>query len=72
MKKPLDKIYTCTNTLPIPGSDQAIYWFGRIDQKDEMRPLKIVATDYKRAWLALHVHYNCAIEDVLNELGAKS
>jgi hypothetical protein len=69
--KPLDKIYVCSHVLPIPGSNQAIYWFGRIDQKDDIVPLKIVAIDYKRAWVALNIHYNCAVLDTVEDLKSK-
>lgn len=62
----IDQIYVCTNVLAIPGSDQNIFWFGRIDRTDGMRPLKIVADGPKTAWDTLEAHYIACFKDGLD------
>lgn len=58
----LERVYMITLVSGIPESKDKIFWFGRNDLKDEMRPLKLVASDVTQAWLALVAHYQPAFE----------
>jgi len=61
-----DRIYVLTNVIRL-DDEQSIYWFGRVDQKDEVRPLKIVAYTAAKAWETLNAHHKAIVEnDVKN------
>ncbi|WP_443698964.1 hypothetical protein [Pseudomonas sp.] len=58
----IDEIYVITNVVHF-DEDQAIYWFGRLDQKDDVRALKIVAYGAEKAWETLSVHHKAIVEN---------
>lgn len=58
----VDKIYVLTNVVRI-DDEQCAYWFGRLDQKDEIRALKIVAYSSEKAWETLDVHHKAILEN---------
>lgn len=60
--KNVDDIYVLTNVVYV-DEEQAIYWFGRVDQKDEMRPLKIIAYNASKAWETLTAHHKAIVNN---------
>lgn len=58
----VEKIYVITNVVRI-DDEQSIYWFGRLDRKDEVRALKIVAYSCAKAWETLNAHHKAIVEN---------
>lgn len=58
----INRIYVLTNVVRV-DDEQCAYWCGRIDQKDEVRPLKIQAYSGQKAWETLAVHHKAIVEN---------
>lgn len=53
MKTPIDKKYALTIWTRSEKPGHHVFWFGRVDMKDNLRPVKVEATNAKEAWKRL-------------------
>lgn len=50
MTLPIDKKFALTITTASDKPHHRVFWFGRVDMKDSLRPVRVEARNGKEAW----------------------
>lgn len=53
MSQPIEKRYALTITTTSEKPHHRVFWFGRVDMKDNLRPVRVEARNGREAWAKL-------------------